>query len=188
MIVADTVNIWCTKRSGPFRYLLERGREVGLIFVFVTLAIIKERIGSHLKARKLRNSTVVDSITYITREHMITYSIGESFVGENFHNLLKVRLSRVKLSKIVANDNDMLIDNDTALLNENFCSYNFCELPKTTKFTKVFTCKRFPLYGTSQATCYIKHHKNIVQIKLLFGLVFDLHCVFLMVDVTDNLM
>ena len=41
-------------------------------------------------------------------------------MGENFRELLKVRFSRLKLSRIVGNDNDTPIDNDAAVLHENF--------------------------------------------------------------------
>ena len=46
----------------------------------------------------------------------------ESFVGENFRKLPKVGFLRLKLSRIVRNDNDTLIDNNATVLNENFRS------------------------------------------------------------------
>ena len=45
----------------------------------------------------------------------------ESFAGENFCELVKVGFSLLNFSRIVGNDNDMPIDNDAAILNENFC-------------------------------------------------------------------
>ena len=42
------------------------------------------------------------------------------FCDENFRELLKVKFSQLNLSQIVGNDNDPPIDNDTAVLNENF--------------------------------------------------------------------
>ena len=42
-------------------------------------------------------------------------------MGEMFCELLEVRFSQLKLSRTVGNDNDTLIDNDAAVLSENFC-------------------------------------------------------------------
>ena len=41
-------------------------------------------------------------------------------MGENFRELLKVGFSQLELSRTVGNDNDRPIDNDAAVLNENF--------------------------------------------------------------------
>ena len=46
----------------------------------------------------------------------------KSFAGKNFRKLLKVGFSGSKLSRTAGNDNNMPIDNDAAVLNENFCS------------------------------------------------------------------
>ena len=64
-------------------------------------------------------------------------------MGENFHELLKVKFSHLKLSRIVGNDNDTPID-DTAVLNENFRGENFCELPRNHKIRESFYPWKIP--------------------------------------------
>ena len=45
---------------------------------------------------------------------------GNLLKGENFRELLKVGLLRLKLSRIVGNNNETPIDNDAVVLNKNF--------------------------------------------------------------------
>ena len=73
----------------------------------------------------------------LTIPFKVPYS-GNLSAGENFHELLKVGFSRLKLSRIARNDCDTPIDNDTAV-----CA----NWPETAKFAQVLTRERFPLCG-----------------------------------------
>ena len=70
------------------------------------------------------------------------YRIAGSFEGENFRKSTSTKISRRKLSRILA------IDRKLVARARDVCEKTFANGPRSAKFAKVFSLESFPLYGT----------------------------------------
>ena len=69
--------------------------------------------------------------------------------GDNIHDPRTVTVNTVAIGE----NNDTLNDNNAPHSMKTFTVKTSVNCPNTAKFAKVFTCKRFPLYGILVSCC-----------------------------------
>ena len=100
----------------------------------------------------------------ITLYNVLIYIVyRESFTGENFRELLKVGLSQLKLSRLVGNDNDTPIDNDAAVLNENFRGLKHSQIASKPQNLRKFSPAKDSRYTVSRELKVV-----VSALKLIF--------------------